>query len=343
MDTRSPATCTDYRQALSARVDGEDPGLDPAELDRHLAGCPDCQAFVAAATAWRQETTGGATGVAGGATGAAGDERPGLKARILAAIPEGPAPRPRLVIGERAVSAPQLTVAAVIVIAVLVAGFVIGGHLARSRGGQSAASAATGACGAPASSSMDGVTINQVAGSTQCDPAYPGASVLPATKSVDKPRVVLTDTSGRRYDMARATAHRVTLLYFGYTHCPDVCPINMYLTADAIHDMPADLRQDVTVVFITTDPSVDHPAVIRQWLANFTSSVTGVPAFVGLTGPQSVIHVAERQVGMPLSHVVKGGEVVHAGYTLLSVDYTETAPDYARTLTNLVTKGFQSK
>src|ERR1700734_11555 len=46
-----------------------------------------------------------------------------------------------------------------------------------------------------------------------------------------KPKFTLTDTSGEPYDFASKTQGYVTLLFFGYTHCPDMCPIQMYLMA----------------------------------------------------------------------------------------------------------------
>src|SRR5512142_2490566 len=51
---------------------------------------------------------------------------------------------------------------------------------------------------------------------------YRGDTVTPARS---KPHIVLTDTSGHRYDFLTKTAARVTLLFFGYTHCPDECPL----------------------------------------------------------------------------------------------------------------------
>ena len=91
----------------------------------------------------------------------------------------------------------------------------------------------------------------QVAGPSQVNQHYPGATVLP--RAVAKPNITLTDTAGHQYNLAAATAGRVTLVYFGYTHCPDVCPINMALAAAALRDMPAHLRNEVTVVFVTTE------------------------------------------------------------------------------------------
>jgi len=192
--------------------------------------------------------------------------------------------------------------------------------------------------------------VTQVAGSSQADARYPGATLLPQTYV--KPGVTLTDTSGRPYNLVSQTAGRVTLVYFGYTHCPDVCPINMALIAAALRLMPIEQRREVTVVFVTTDPARDTPSVMRAWLGHFDSS------FVGLTGAVAQVHTAEQQVGMPLSFAVAvnvpgdgGYEISHAGYTLLysqddvahlSVDDTETAANFAVTLERLVEHGFQT-
>jgi protein SCO1/2 len=109
----------------------------------------------------------------------------------------------------------------------------------------------------------------------------------------------------------------VTLVYFGYTHCPDLCPLNMFSTATSIKGMPAAERHDVQVVFVTTDPDRDTPPVIRTWLNHFSQK------FIGLTGSTAQIQSAERSAGIPLSfaeHVSEPGAsyaVVHAGYVLV--------------------------
>ena len=93
-----------------------------------------------------------------------------------------------------------------------------------------------------------------------------------------KPDITLTDQHGQRFALKPRTHGKVTLLYFGYTHCPDVCPLTMSMLAQAVKALPAATVRDVAVVFVTTDPARDTPAQLRQWLANFDRS------FVGLTG-----------------------------------------------------------
>jgi protein SCO1/2 len=114
-----------------------------------------------------------------------------------------------------------------------------------------------------------------------------------------RPSFVLTDTASRRYDFAARTAGRPTFLYFGYTHCPDVCPTAMADVAAALRALPAGLRDSVQVVFVTTDPKRDKPATLAAWLANFDPDLR--TKFVGLTGPQAEIDAAQRGAGVVLA------------------------------------------
>lgn len=76
-----------------------------------------------------------------------------------------------------------------------------------------------------------------------------------------------------------------TLIYFGYTFCPDVCPLDNARNADAIDLLQAD-GYDVTPVFITIDPARDTPAVLRDFTDNLH------PKMIGLTGSEEQIKAA---------------------------------------------------
>jgi len=174
-----------------------------------------------------------------------------------------------------------------------------------------AAAAALAACGSGPSGNA---TVSQVGGPAETSARYPGALLF--GQPYPKPDVTLVDTSGAPYNIAADTQGRVTLVYFGYTHCPDLCPLNMFTAATAISRLPAPDRSKIDVVFVTTDPARDTPDVIRTWLDHFD------PAFVGLTGSVAQIEQAESTTGIPLSlaeHATGVGgsyEVVHAGYVL---------------------------
>lgn len=168
-------------------------------------------------------------------------------------------------------------------------------------------------CSSP--SSNTNAIIQQVGGPPETSSTYPGALLFPKTYA--KPNVTLTDTSGGPYDVATATRGRLTLVYFGYTHCPDLCPLNMFTAATALGRLPANERSRVTVDFVSTDPDRDTPSVIRTWLDHFDRH------FIGLTGSITQIQQAETTTGIPLSfaeHVSSPGAsytVVHAGYILV--------------------------
>lgn len=93
------------------------------------------------------------------------------------------------------------------------------------------------------------------------------------------PTVTLTDTDGRPFSLAETTT-KLTLVFFGYTNCPDVCSQEMADITSALARLdPAD-RKQVQVVFVTTDPTRDDPATLKRYLGAFDDS------FVGLTGSE---------------------------------------------------------
>ena len=76
-----------------------------------------------------------------------------------------------------------------------------------------------------------------------------------------------------------------SLVYFGYTYCPDVCPLDAQRNADAV-DILAEMGLDVTPVFITIDPARDTPKA----LADFTSAIS--LKMIGLTGSAEQVKAA---------------------------------------------------
>ena len=105
----------------------------------------------------------------------------------------------------------------------------------------------------------------------------------------------LTDARGHRFDFVSATKGKLTYLYFGYTHCPDVCPLTMANISAALRREPVAVRRKVAVIFVTVDPRRDTRPVLRAWLRRYG------PSFVGLTGSRRQIGIAERLSGVPLA------------------------------------------
>lgn len=76
---------------------------------------------------------------------------------------------------------------------------------------------------------------------------------------------------------------KVTLVYFGYTFCPDVCPITLARLGEAIRKLDDETRDEIQVLFISVDPSRDTPEVLKRYTQAFGSE------FVGLTGDKADI------------------------------------------------------
>lgn len=136
-----------------------------------------------------------------------------------------------------------------------------------------------------------------------------GAVVESATP---KPSFVLTDTAGEPYDFVERTEGKLTLLYFGYLNCPDICPVHMAQIAEVFDQLPA-VARDAVVVFVSVDPDRDSPEEIRTYLDNFDSR------FVGLTGTMAELESAQTAAGIPLARYVGEGEtytVDHAGWVI---------------------------
>jgi protein SCO1/2 len=114
-----------------------------------------------------------------------------------------------------------------------------------------------------------------------------------------RPSFTLTDTSGAEYDFRAATEGRPTLLFFGYTRCPDICPTTMADVAVALRGLEAEVAEQVRVVFVSTDPAFDTPDVLGEYLGRFDADLP--TPFVGLTGSQERIDSAQLSAGVPLA------------------------------------------
>jgi protein SCO1 len=119
---------------------------------------------------------------------------------------------------------------------------------------------------------------------------YRGGLVSPP---LPKAKFTLTDTSAAPFDLWQKTQGYVTLLFFGYTHCPDLCPLHMANIAAALKQMPKSVTEQIKVVFVTTDPGRDNPEVLRAWLDHFDKR------FIGLTGSETAIEAAQQASVVP--------------------------------------------
>ncbi|MFI1419756.1 SCO family protein [Streptomyces sp. NPDC020731] len=172
--------------------------------------------------------------------------------------------------------------------------------------------------------------------------AQKAATVL--DKPFEKPDLVLTDTQGKEYDLREQTAGRPTLIYFGYTHCPDVCPLTMNNLAVAKKQLPQDQQDELRIVFVTTDPERDTSAALGTWLKGIDSQV------VGLTGDFDTIQAGARTLGISIdpprkddngktvsdhgTQVIAFSPKTDGGYVLYGED--ATVEDYTKDLPEII-------
>lgn len=135
-------------------------------------------------------------------------------------------------------------------------------------------------------------TSSTSAASTGLEPGEDGWRGNPLASEATMPDVTLTDVDGRQVELVEATRGTPTLLFFGYTSCPDICPIHMAAIASAMEHTEV-RHEELDVVFVTVDPERDTPERIEEWLANFDSR------FLGLTGETAVIERALDTLDLP--------------------------------------------
>ena len=140
------------------------------------------------------------------------------------------------------------------------------------------------------------------------------ATLYPAARPL--PPFELTAQDGSRFDASRLRG-RWTLLFFGFTSCPDACPTTL-LELAAVRRALADLPPAAApqVVMISVDPERDTPARLAAFLAHFD------PAFVGATGSTAAIAALAAGVGVAVQAgaATDGGYTVEHGATVFLVD-----------------------
>ncbi|MBD3914636.1 SCO family protein [Nocardioides hwasunensis] len=120
---------------------------------------------------------------------------------------------------------------------------------------------------------------------TACGGASSGSSgAMEMTGTVLEPpfevsATPLVDTDGEPFSLTDDTDNDLTLVFFGYTHCPDICGQVMATLAGTLNRLSDEQKADLDVVFVTTDPGRDDEAVVKKYVDAFD------PSIIGLTGP----------------------------------------------------------
>src|SRR5690606_17526307 len=96
----------------------------------------------------------------------------------------------------------------------------------------------------------------------------------------------LVDSRGEATDLAADFAGELTLVFFGYTRCPDVCPLTLSQLATVYEEVGT--PDDVNVVMVSVDPEHDTPQVVGDYVRRFH------PSFIGLTGSNQQVATAAK-------------------------------------------------
>ncbi|RPI91961.1 MAG: SCO family protein [Chloroflexi bacterium] len=108
-----------------------------------------------------------------------------------------------------------------------------------------------------------------------CAPSFHGAlaeSIVPA------PEIDLADQNGNIVRISDWSG-KVVVIFFGFTNCPDVCPLTAANLKQALEIM-GDHAQNVQVVMVSTDPVRDTPEAIKEFLGKFHPDFVGIPGTV---------------------------------------------------------------
>lgn len=97
----------------------------------------------------------------------------------------------------------------------------------------------------------------------------------------------LTSDTGQKVT-AKNFEGKVVVLYFGYTHCPDVCPLTMSHLAEAVKEL-GPLGKDVQILFVSVDPARDTLPILHAYTQAFS------PQAIGLTGTMDQIQAATKR------------------------------------------------
>jgi protein SCO1/2 len=130
------------------------------------------------------------------------------------------------------------------------------------------------------------------------------------------PDGTLVDAQGDDFDLRAGLEAPLTMVFFGYSRCPDICQAVMADLASAVARLEESEAAQVDTWFVTTDPATDDPATLRAYLDRFN------PEFEGLTGPLDDIVETAKAVHVPVEQgrrLPTGGYEVNHGTAILGV------------------------
>ena len=133
----------------------------------------------------------------------------------------------------------------------------------------------------------------------------------------------LVDTAGDPFSLTDDTDKPLTLVFFGYTNCPDICGQVMATLTGMLTRLDDAQKDDLDVVFVTTDPARDDEKVVEKYVDSFD------PSIIGLTGTLPDIIEVGRSMAIGIDQGEKlpsGGYDVTHGTQVMAVDADDEAP-----------------
>ena len=139
-----------------------------------------------------------------------------------------------------------------------------------------------------------GLTVNKVLNSKgQGDPTLlldAGIVLLPQSRTL--PELSLTDQDGRQVQV-NELKDKWSLLFFGYTFCPDICPATLAQLRQLQGQLPQETRDNLRVILVSVDPNRDTPAQLKKYLDYFDAG------FIGLTSDEKTLSALANAVSIP--------------------------------------------
>lgn len=166
------------------------------------------------------------------------------------------------------------------------------------------------------------LTLTACGGSDEGDAELHGTVLDPPFEVSATP---LTDTEGEPFSLTEDTNKDLTLVFFGYISCPDICQTVMGNLGSAMTRLDEADRERVEIVYVTTDPARDTQEALGRYLPQFGSDI------VGLTGDLDTIIEVAKPLGVGIEQGEKlpsGGYDVTHGTTITGVDADDEGSVY---------------
>ena len=148
-----------------------------------------------------------------------------------------------------------------------------------------------------------------------------GATVLKPPRPIVS--LALTDHHGARIT-TDSLAGQWTVMFFGFTHCPDVCPTTLARLAGLQRRLPEALRPKVRFMLVSVDPMRDTPPRLAQYVAQFGQD------FVGATAPLGELAPLLRELGVSYAYTAQAPDE-HAGHGQHAAHASHGTPAYTVT------------